>query len=157
MLFIFDLDGTVIDSSHRALANADGSMNLDFWRENSTAEMVAKDKLLPLADGWRSLVGDSRHQIVVMTARVMGEADYDFLINNGLIADFIYSRPEGVTLADDILKRNFLISLKRDIKKSLAWIRSHAIMFDDNKTVRYTMRNELIRAYDPANYNRRFA
>ena len=157
MLFIFDLDGTVIDSSHRALANADGSINLDFWRENSTAEMIAKDKLLPLANGWRSIAGDSRHQIVVMTARVMGEADYDFLINNGLIADFIYSRPECVTLADDILKRNFLISLKRDIKKSLAWIRSHAIMLDDNANVRYTMRNELIKAYNPTQYNARNA
>ena len=157
MLFIFDLDGTVIDSSHRALANADGSINLEHWRENSTPEMIAKDKLLPLADGWRSLVGDRRHKIVVMTARVMGGDDYHFLIEHGLIADFIYSRPEGVTLADDILKRNFLLNLKRDIRHSMAWIRSHAIMFDDNKTVRYTMRNELIRAYDPARYNKRFA
>ena len=123
MLFIFDLDGTVIDSSHRALANADGSIDLNHWRENSTAEMIAKDKLLPLANGWRS-IDRSRHQIVVMTARVMGMVDYTFLINNGLYADFIYSRPEGVTLSDDILKRNFLISLKRDIKNSLAWIRS---------------------------------
>ena len=156
MLFIFDLDGTVIDSSHRALANADGSINLDFWRENSTAEMVAKDKLLPLANGWKA-IDRKRHQIVVMTARVMGMVDYTFLIHNGLYADFIYSRPEGVTLSDDILKRNFLISLKRDIKKSLAWIRSHAVMFDDNANIRYTMRNELIRAYDPAQYNKRFA
>ena len=156
MLFIFDLDGTVIDSSHRALANADGSINLDFWRENSTAEMVAKDKLLPLANGWKA-IDRKRHQIVVMTARVMGIVDYTFLIHNGLYADFIYSRPEGVTLSDDILKRNFLISLKRDIKKSLAWIRSHAIMFDDNADVRYTMQNELIKAYNPAQYNKRFA
>ena len=80
MLFIFDLDGTVIDSSHRALANADGSINLDHWRENSTAKMIAKDKLLPLAEGWRS-IDRSRHQIVVMTARVMGMVDYTFLIN----------------------------------------------------------------------------
>ena len=156
MLFIFDLDGTVIDSSHRALANADGSINLDFWRENSTAEMVAKDKLLPLANGWKA-IDRKRHQIVVMTARVMGMVDYTFLIHNGLYADFIYSRPEGVTLSDDILKRNFLISLKRDIKKSLAWIRSHAVMFDDNANVRYTMQNELIKAYNPAQYNKRFA
>ena len=156
MLFIFDLDGTVIDSSHRALANADGSINLDHWRENSTAKIIAKDKLLPLAKGWKE-INRKHHTIVVMTARVMGEADYDFLINNGLIADFIYSRPQGVTLADDILKRNFLISLKRDIKKSLAWIRSHAIMFDDNANVRYTMRNELIKAYNPTQYNARNA
>ena len=156
MLFIFDLDGTVIDSSHRALANADGSIDLNHWRENSTAKMIAKDKLLPLANGWKA-IDRKRHQIVVMTARVMGMVDYTFLINNGLHADFIYSRPEGVTLSDDILKRNFLISLKRDIKKSLAWIRSHAIMFDDNADVRYTMQNELIKAYNPAAYNKRFA
>ena len=156
MLFIFDLDGTVIDSSHRALANADGSIDLNHWRENSTAKMIAKDKLLPLANGWKA-IDRKRHQIVVMTARVMGMVDYTFLINNGLYADFIYSRPEGVTLSDDILKRNFLISLKRDIKKSLAWIRSHAVMFDDNADVRYTMQNELIKAYNPANYNKRFA
>ena len=156
MLFIFDLDGTVIDSSHRALANADGSIDLNHWRENSTAKMIAKDKLLPLANGWKA-IDRKRHQIVVMTARVMGMVDYTFLIHNGLYADFIYSRPEGVTLSDDILKRNFLISLKRDIKKSLAWIRSHAIMFDDNADVRYTMQNELIKAYNPAQYNKRFA
>ena len=156
MLFIFDLDGTVIDSSHRALANADGSIDLNHWRENSTAEMIAKDKLLPLANGWKA-IDRKRHQIVVMTARVMGMVDYTFLIHNGLYADFIYSRPEGVTLSDDILKRNFLISLKRDIKKSLAWIRSHAVMFDDNANVRYTMQNELIKAYNPAQYNKRFA
>jgi len=156
MLFIFDLDGTVIDSSHRALANADGSIDLNHWRENSTAKMIAKDKLLPLANGWKA-IDRKHHQIVVMTARVMGMVDYTFLINNGLYADFIYSRPEGVTLSDDILKRNFLISLKRDIKKSLAWIRSHAVMFDDNADVRYTMQNELIKAYNPANYNKRFA
>ena len=156
MLFIFDLDGTVIDSSHRALANADGSIDLNHWRENSTAEMIAKDKLLPLANGWKA-IDRKRHQIVVMTARVMGIVDYTFLIHNGLYADFIYSRPEGVTLSDDILKRNFLISLKRDIKKSLAWIRSHAVMFDDNANVRYTMQNELIKAYNPAQYNKRFA
>ena len=156
MLFIFDLDGTVIDSSHRALANADGSINLDHWRENSTAKMIAKDKLLLLAKGWKE-INRKHHTIVVMTARVMGMVDYTFLINNGLYADFIYSRPEGITIADDILKRNFLISLKRDIKKSLAWIRSHAVMFDDNANVRYTMRNELIKAYNPTQYNARNA
>ena len=156
MLFIFDLDGTVIDSSHRALANADGSINLDHWRENSTAKMIAKDKLLPLAKGWKE-INRKHHTFVVMTARVMGMVDYTFLINNGLYADFIYSRPEGITIADDILKRNFLISLKRDIKKSLSWIRSHAVMFDDNANVRYTMRNELIKAYNPTQYNARNA
>ena len=147
MLFIFDLDGTTINSTHRL-----GNGTLADWQKNATPENIANDSLLPLGNAWRD-IAPSSHPIVVMTARVMADADYNFLINNGLRADFIYSRPEGSTLADGILKRNFLISLKRDIKKSLAWIRSHAIMFDDNADVRYTMRNELIRAYDPARYN----
>ena len=151
MLFIFDLDGTTIDSTHR---HGDGT--LADWQRNATDENVANDSLLPLANGWKE-INRKHHTIVVMTARVMGMVDYTFLINNGLYADFIYSRPEGITIADDILKRNFLISLKRDIKKSLAWIRSHAIMFDDNANVRYTMRNELIKAYNPTQYNARNA
>ena len=151
MLFIFDLDGTTIDSTHR---HGDGT--LADWQRNATDENVANDSLLPLANGWKE-INRKHHTIVVMTARVMGIVDYTFLINNGLYADFIYSRPEGITIADDILKRNFLISLKRDIKKSLAWIRSHAIMFDDNANVRYTMRNELIKTYNPTQYNARNA
>ena len=151
MLFIFDLDGTTIASTHR---HGDGT--LADWQRNATDENVANDSLLQLANGWKE-INRKHHTIVVMTARVMGMVDYTFLINNGLYADFIYSRPEGITIADDILKRNFLISLKRDIKKSVAWIRSHAVMFDDNANVRYTMRNELIKAYNPTQYNARNA
>ncbi len=149
MLFIFDLDGTTINSTHRL-----GNGTLADWQKNATPENIANDSLLPLGNAWKGIASSS-HPIVVMTARVMADADYDFLINNGLRADFIYSRPEGVTIADNILKRNFLISLKRDIKKSLAWIRANAYFFDDNKMVRETMKNELIRAFDPIDYNMR--
>ena len=53
MRFIFDLDHTVIDSSHRQATLPDGSLDLDHWRENSTAGMIRRDKLLPLAKVWR--------------------------------------------------------------------------------------------------------
>jgi hypothetical protein len=49
MHFIFDLDHTVIDSSHRQLTNADGSLDLAHWRENCTHEKIMADTLLPLA------------------------------------------------------------------------------------------------------------
>ena len=34
MLYIFDLDHTVIDSSHRQITRPDGSLDLDAWIEN---------------------------------------------------------------------------------------------------------------------------
>jgi hypothetical protein len=49
MIYIFDLDHTVIDSSHRQLTRADGSLDLDHWIENCTREKIYQDKLLPLA------------------------------------------------------------------------------------------------------------
>ena len=45
---IYDLDGTIIDSSHRAIVNRDGSINLDKWREMSTKDYIFKDDLLPM-------------------------------------------------------------------------------------------------------------
>ena len=45
-IFIFDFDGTIIDSSHRALSHEDGSINLDHWVENCTKEKIFQDQWL---------------------------------------------------------------------------------------------------------------
>ena len=47
MLYIFDLDHTVIDSSHRQLTREDGSLDLDNWIENCTHEKIMQDSLFP--------------------------------------------------------------------------------------------------------------
>ena len=44
MIYIFDLDGTVIDSSHRQLALPNGDIDLTHWRENSTKEKISSYK-----------------------------------------------------------------------------------------------------------------
>ena len=44
MRFIFDLDGTVIDSTHRL------GDSLDDWRRLNTADNIAADSCLPLFD-----------------------------------------------------------------------------------------------------------
>jgi hypothetical protein len=49
MRFIYDLDHTVIDSTHRQATLADGSLDLAHWIENNTPELIARDSLLPLA------------------------------------------------------------------------------------------------------------
>ncbi|MDG1859332.1 MAG: hypothetical protein P8I94_09525, partial [Emcibacteraceae bacterium] len=46
--YIFDLDHTLIDSSHRQLTDANGSLDLTHWIENCTREKIMGDKLLPL-------------------------------------------------------------------------------------------------------------
>ena len=132
--FIFDLDHTIIDSSHRQSYLPDGSLDLVHWRENSTAEKVAQDTLLPLARVMAS-AHNVNIRIIVCTARVMASADYYFLQQHGLFADYILSRPEGDTSGDAQLK----IRLLNDFVESqgISWKRfiQGAVMFDDNQTV----------------------
>ena len=133
--FIFDLDHTIINSSHRQSYLVDGSLDLVHWRENSTAEKVAQDTLLPLASQWLSLTDNLNIRIIVCTARVMASADYYFLQEHGLFADYILSRPEGDTSGDAQLK----IRLLNDFVESqgISWKRfiQGAVMFDDNQNV----------------------
>ena len=55
-IYIFDLDGTVIDSSHRFTGNAEGKVNLEKWIADSTRENIFKDSLLPLAKFMKALM-----------------------------------------------------------------------------------------------------
>ena len=132
MLYIFDLDGTAIDSSHRANTLADGSINLDAWRENSTPEMIARDSLLPLGEQWRDISPEFTGQIAIITARVMGAADLQYLDDNGLAYDYIYSRKEGDSTPDYALKKIALYDLARDMGRSMRWLQNFAWFYDDN-------------------------
>lgn len=91
MITIFDLDGTVVDSSHRILTLPDGSIDISHWRANSTYQKVMRDRELPLANHWRNLTKSGK-PVLVCTARVMRAADYAWLREHGLFADLILSR-----------------------------------------------------------------
>ena len=45
---IYDLDGTIIDSSHRATHDENGNIDLSDWKAKSTKEMIFQDDLLPM-------------------------------------------------------------------------------------------------------------
>ena len=47
-VIVFDLDHTLIDSSHRQIYKPDGSLDLDEWRRLSTWDNIKNDSLLPL-------------------------------------------------------------------------------------------------------------
>tara|TARA_B100002019_G_C20888618_1_gene412322 strand:- start:88 stop:564 length:477 start_codon:yes stop_codon:yes gene_type:complete len=147
---IFDLDGTVIDSSHRQATLPDGTLNLEHWFENATPEKIFDDTVLPLAQQIRKRqrAGDFT---IVCTARNMQDADFEFLQNEGICPDKIISRPAGNMEADGSLKRkqlNSFLSLKQFAK-------ANKVMFDDAASVRQTLRKIGISVIHPDKINQR--
>ena len=136
MIFtIFDLDGTIIDSDHRKLTRADGSLDLDHWRENCTREKIFADTLLPLANHWRAVQDIRDNFIIVCTARVIGEADIDFLQSHGLKWEFMISRTEGDSRGDAMMKFCKLYELATNLSLSWRGFSSRCEAFDDNLEV----------------------
>ena len=90
-IVIFDLDQTVIDSSHRNPNNSDGTINLEQYFKLRNRKNIFRDKLLPLAKIFKQLK-NSDNYIIVATARNIDHNDVDFLKANGLNADMILSR-----------------------------------------------------------------
>jgi phosphoglycolate phosphatase-like HAD superfamily hydrolase len=136
MIFtIFDLDGTIVNSDHRKLTSNDGSINLNHWRENCTREKIFADTLLPLADHWKAVQGIRDNFIIVCTARVMSEADFDFLQSHGLKWEFMISRTEGDSRGDAMMKFCKLYELANSLSLSWRGFASRCEMFDDNLSV----------------------
>lgn len=80
-LAIYDMDGTIVDSSHRyrTVICADGTEKIDlqFWRDNQPLAM--QDKLLPLAEQYRADLADPECYVIIATARVMNAPDWQFV------------------------------------------------------------------------------
>ena len=151
--FIFDLDHTVIDSSHRQITLADGSLDLNNWIANCTQEKIMADKLLPLAQHWRTLRVNRGNEIVVCTARVMGVWDHVFLADHGLTADAILSRPLGCVDADADLKENLLREYAQKTGRSWSRFSRNAAMYDDNMGVLLRLESLGIACYNAISLN----
>lgn len=142
-LWIFDLDHTVIDSSHRQLTSEKGDLNLAHWRENCTPEKIALDTLLPLADNMRDAYS-AGHKVAICTSRVMQKADWDFLKHNNLLFHYAQHRAIDDTRSDGIYKRD---KLQRILSHFLC-PPNRAILFDDNEDVLDVARSMGILAID---------
>jgi phosphoglycolate phosphatase-like HAD superfamily hydrolase len=154
-MLIFDLDHTVIDSSHRQSTLACGSLDLAHWIENNTPEKIAKDTLLPLADIWKN-AKKSGETIGVCTARVLQDADFKFLADNGLECDFILSRPMGDNTGDAELKKRLLTEYAQYEKQSLPqFVKGIQAFFDDNKSVLKMLNSIGVKAYNALELNGR--
>lgn len=148
---VFDLDGTVIDSDHRKLTRADGSLDLDHWRENCTREKIFADTLLPLAESMKRLY--DRHTIIVCTARVMTQADWDFLEAHNLRFHFALSRNPLDSRNDAAMKVAMMCDFFRNLDLTLA--EANIIMFDDNVNVIRAMLASRVHCFDATIMNER--
>tara|TARA_R100000781_G_scaffold110286_1_gene75617 strand:- start:297 stop:740 length:444 start_codon:yes stop_codon:yes gene_type:complete len=125
-LYIYDLDGTVIDSSHRRRFDTNGNLRLSYWKSHNTRKDIFGDSLLPLAKHMKKkMIGNI---VLVCTAREISQDDLDFLENNGLRFDHILSRPKGVNTEDHILKYH---QLKKFLVQN-PYLPKRKIMYDDS-------------------------
>ena len=81
---VFDLDGTIIDSSHRTPNNPDGTLDLQGYYGKRTRQNIFKDKLLPLADVMKEMYSSGKYHVVICTAREIDQDDLDFLQWKGI-------------------------------------------------------------------------
>ncbi len=106
---IYDMDGTIVDSSHRyrTIIDSNGErIDLDYWRENEYRAM--DDKLLPMAEQYKSDLADPECYVIIATARVMHEPDWQFVREILGEPDYFISRKDGDSQSGKTLKINGL-------------------------------------------------
>jgi len=101
LVIAWDLDGTLIDSSHRATF-IDGEFCLKSWIKDCTEENIMNDSLLPLYEVYQEYKKTGFTQICV-TARAMNKEDFDYLAKHGIEFDLILHRKDSQEL-DEVLK-----------------------------------------------------
>lgn len=106
---IFDMDGVLVDSSHRYRTIVDASgerIDLAHWRENEYRAM--DDKLLPMADQYRADLADPECYVIIATARVMHAPDWQFVREVLGEPDYFISRRPDDSQSGRTLKTNGL-------------------------------------------------
>lgn len=106
---IYDMDGTIVDSSHRYRTIVDDNgerIDLEYWRENEYRAF--DDQLLPMAEQYKKDLADSECYVIIATARVMNEPDWEFVNTKLGMPDYFISRPKDSSISGKTLKINGL-------------------------------------------------
>jgi hypothetical protein len=77
---IYDLDGVVIDSTHRYRTinhNGNKVMDLQHWRDNE--HLAHHDELLPHAERYKRDIAIKSKLVIIATAREMKQPDFNFI------------------------------------------------------------------------------
>jgi len=102
---IYDMDGTIVDSLHRyrtIIGDNGERIDLDYWRENEYRAM--DDSLLPLAEQYKTDLRNENCFVIIATARVLRDADNQFIAEILGEPDYIISRKDGDTVSGGKLK-----------------------------------------------------
>lgn len=103
---IYDMDGTIVDSSHRYRTIVDHNgiekIDLEYWRDNEHRAM--EDKLLPLARQYQQDIDRPDTYVIIATARIIREPDMHFIHYILGAPNYIISRKESDTRSGSILK-----------------------------------------------------
>ena len=92
-IHIYDIDGTLVDSSHRyRIDPTTGKIDLSYWIENCTPEKIMADTLLPLAAQYQAQLLNPEIYTVLATARVLDIADWRYISDVLGLPDKIVSR-----------------------------------------------------------------
>lgn len=106
---IYDMDGTIVDSSHRyrTITDENGErIDLDYWRENEYRAM--QDGLLPMFEQYQKDLNDPECYTIIATARVMNAPDWQFVNEILGMPDYFISRNPGDSQSGKTLKINGL-------------------------------------------------
>jgi len=107
---IYDMDGTIVDSTHRykTIKDINGNENIDleYWRANEFR--AYDDKLLPLAKQYKRDITDKEVYVIIATARIIRNNDMRFITDKLGMPDYIISRKEGSNISGGTLKINGL-------------------------------------------------
>ena len=79
-IHVYDLDGTLVDSSHRYKALPNGRIDLDHWIANK--HRIVNDSLLPLADQYKADIANPEIYVVICTLREPSAEEYEFIREN---------------------------------------------------------------------------
>lgn len=88
-VYVFDLDQTVVDSSHRTPI-VNGKVDVSGYMQLQTRDNIYKDSILPIGKIMKEKYKSD--YVVVCTARLMTDTDYEFLQDNELFYHEIYER-----------------------------------------------------------------
>lgn len=106
---IYDMDGTIVDSSHRYRTIVDDNgerIDLEYWRENEYRAM--EDGLLPMFEQYQTDLNDPECYTIIATARVMNAPDWQFVNEILGMPDYFISRNPGDSQSGKTLKINGL-------------------------------------------------
>lgn len=126
---IYDMDGTIVDSSHRyrtIVKDGIEKIDLQYWRDNEYRAM--EDGLLPLAQQYMQDLQDTNTYVIIATARIVRERDMQFIREILGEPDYLISRKPDDNRSGAVLKIKGLQRLFNLNQFRLA----DAVFYEDN-------------------------